>query len=706
MHTKIISLAINVLCMCSAATVAAQEISFHQQVVPLLTRAGCNAGACHGAAMGRGGLHLSLFGSNPSEDYQSLVQQFEGRRINRVSPSKSLLLRKPIGGLNHGGDQVFDAESFEYRTLKQWLDEGARLDVPAPLKAFRTEANAVGSVEVPTYQLKAWATWLADTPEADVTAYVQFSVADPDAMQLDIDHAQVQLMRPGRHVIIARYLDRIEAMTLSRAFPSRATQASATPLTGHNLIDREVQATLTELNLPSGGPINDADFLRRVSLDLTGRLPDPEDVVDFLHSESIDKRHRLVDRLLATPAFDDYWTFIMSRWLHLHSLPNETEGVAAFAKWIHKSVSAGTSWRDMTRQMLTATGDSHAVGPANFCRMVGDARAHAELVSEVFMGARMGCANCHDHPLDRWTQDDYHGLAAMLARIDRSRHVQFTSRGDVTNPKTSLPARARLPGDRFVEVDAQPLGTLAEWLTDSQATRLSQAFTNRVWSEMFGRGLVNEVDDLRETNPATHPRLLNQLSLDVVQHDFDLRCLLRWIASSETYARASSDQADAFYGYHPSRQLAPHVLADAIADVTGVPTEYERMPLGARAVEIVDPLSPAPELDALGRCQRVTNCASPSASMGLATQLHLINGDLINRRLLDPRSRLNQLIEQRTTAEIVEEFSLRAFGQLPESTQLKSWVQQLDHENLQERTQRLQDWLWSTLSSQRFQRNH
>lgn len=706
MLSKIISLALHVLCMTLlSAAVVAQEISFHQQVLPLLTRAGCNSGACHGAAAGRGGLHLSLFGSNPSDDYESLVHQLEGRRINRISSVKSLLLRKPLGQLNHGGDQIFDVDSFEYRILKKWLDEGATLDVPSDVRAFHIHAETLGSADVPTYQLRAWATRPSESSEVDVTAYVQFTVTDPDAVQLDIDHARVQLTRPGRHVIITRYLDRIEAITLSRAFPAPAVQTNAPGLVNSNLIDREVHATLNGLNLPAGRPISDADFLRRVSLDLTGRLPDPHEAIDFRDSDALDKRHRMVERLLATPAFDDYWTLIMSRWLHLHSLPNETQGAEAYGNWIRQCVSDGVSWRDMTRQLLTSNGDSHTQGPANFSRMVGDARTHAEMVSEVFLAARLGCANCHDHPLDRWTQDDYHGLAAMLARIDRGRFVKFTSRGEVVHPNTHAPARLRLPGDRFVEVDTAPLDTLAQWLTDSQQTRLSQAFTNRIWSEMFGRGLVEAVDDMRETNPPSHPELLSQLSTDVVARNFDLRCLLRSIASSETYAREVSEHADAFYGYHQGRQLTPHVLADAFADVTGMPLAFEHTPPGTRAVQILDPLSPAPALDALGRCQRATACTTPSSSIGLATQLHLINGDLINRQLLDPGGRLNLLVQHRTSAEIVEEFSLRAFGQTPDDAQLSSWSQHLEHPNSQERQERLQDWLWSVLSSQRFQQN-
>ena len=689
----------------------AEEISFHAQVVPLLTRAGCNAGACHGAAAGRGGFHLSLFGSNPAEDYHAIVHQLEGRRIHRLKPTKSLILRKALGELDHGGGQPTESDSSEFATLKSWIEQGATFDKPLNLESMHVDLERIAVDGDPIVRLRVMARTTQEVTRGDahemthdVTSLAQLTATDPDSVELNVKLAQARLRRPGRHSVIVRYRDRIQAVTLTQPFPNKPL---VEPPLANGIIDREINATLTELNIAASDDIGDADFLRRVTLDLTGRLPGLEEIVSFVESRAIDKRQRAVDRLLASAAFNDHWTLIMSRWLRLHSLPNETAGAEAFGKWIHESIATGAAWSDMTRDLLTATGDSHRHGPANFCRMVGDARAHAEMVSEVFLGARMGCANCHDHPLDQWTQDDYHGLAAMLARIDRGRQVKFTLRGEVTHPKTSTPARWRLPGDRFVDENATPIDVLTAWITSTQERRLSQAFTNRLWYEMFGRGLVDPVDDLRATNPAAHPKLLDELSSQVVASGYDLRRLLRWIAESNAYARQSSDELDPYFVHHASRRLTAHALADAISDVTAVPIRFENQPLGLRAVRILDPLASASELDALGRCQRPAACGTGSTSTGLATQLHLINGELINRTLSAPDGRLMRMIgEGRSTREIVREFYLRAFAAAPSGEQLDGWVEQLDSHDGQERVQRLQDWLWSVLSSQRFQCNH
>ncbi len=693
----------------------AQDVSFHRQVLPLLTRTGCNAGACHGAAAGRGALHLSLFGSDPSHDYYSLVHQFEGRRIHRLEPGKSLLLRKPSGELNHGGDQLFDHESPEYRLLATWIRQGVTKDEPPTLTQLVVQAQPYNAGPQPAYRLVAMANFAGEKELVNVTSLTQFIIEDRDALELNESRDAVRVLRPGQHTVIARYLNQTKAIQLRRSYQlDSAHDGAAAQQHPNSFIDREIDETLRELQLPVGKRISDAAFLRRVTLDLTGRLPQLEETEAFVTSSAVDKRERAVDRLLASPAFVDYWTLVYARWLRLHSLPNESQAAIAYGNWIRSSIVDGTSWSDMTKALLTAEGDSHFVGPANFSRMVGDARAHAELVSELFLGARMGCANCHDHPLDRWTQDDYHGLAAMLARVDRGRMVHFTSRGDVTHPKTSQPARWRLPGDRFVDGDRQPAVVLADWLNDGDQVRLSQAFTNRVWSEMFGRGLVEAIDDMRETNPASHPQLLESLARSVAEQQYDLRSLLRWIASSQAYARESTDRVDKFYGYHASRPLPPHVLVDAIADVTEVPANWEREPSGTRAVQLLDPLSPAPELDVLGRCQRAGACVPSSSVGGLATQLHLINGQLINRTLTDPRGRLARLLESRSTSEIIDEFALRAFSELPEAETRHAWLRMLepdrdssvdDRHFQQQRQERMQDWLWSVLGSQRFQRN-
>jgi len=449
-----------------------------------------------------------------------------------------------------------------------------------------------------------------------------------------------------------------------------------------------------------------------VSLDLSGTIPTAAEARQFIADTDPQKREKLIDRLLAGDDFADYWTLQFARQLRLHSLPGENEGVKAYAAWLRQQLFRGTPFNVWAEQLLIATGDSHEVGPANFPRMVNDARAQAELVGDVFLGVRLGCANCHNHPLDRWTQDDYHGLAAVFSRISRGRLVQLTSRGGVTNVRTGEPALPRIPGVSDLAADGDHRERVAKWLTSRENERFALATVNRLWKAMFGRGLVEPVDDMRDTNPATHPELLSQLAEVFVQHNYDLRHTLRLIAQSEAYARSSAIQPgnagdDRFYSRSYHRPLGPEVLADAIADVTGVPDAFAKQPAGIRAVSLVDPLSPAPSLDILGRCSRAAGCEDRPTTGGLPAQLHLLNGDLINQKLTAPESRLQKLLATGASAEtIVREFYERGLGRKLTASELDYWNGKLSAATAEERCERCEDFVWSLLCSREFRENH
>ena len=445
-----------------------------------------------------------------------------------------------------------------------------------------------------------------------------------------------------------------------------------------NFIDDAVLETLETLRIPVSPPASDATFLRRVRLDLTGRLPKPKEVRDFLADRSPEKRDRLVDRLLGSEEFSDVWAFRFATLLQIRSRGGEPEVARTFHAWLRDQIDRGTSLVDIARVLLTAEGDSHEYGPANFYRMVNGARAQAEYVGRVFMGVRIGCANCHNHPLDRWTQDDYHGLAAVFARIDRGRHVRVLPRGAVMNPRTGEPAVPRLPGGRTLDPDGDPRRALADWLTADENPYFARAIVNRLWASMFGRGLVEPVDDLRATNPATHPGLLDSLAADFNAHGDDLRHTLRRIATSATYARGGAIPEnrvdDRFYSHALARPLAAEVLADALADVTGVSDRYGDLPAGTRAVALPDANIPAESLDILGRCSREAPCAgSGLAGVGLAETLHRLNGPLINRKLADPEGRLARLRAQGCTewAIVVEFYLLAPSARTPTDPELR-----------------------------------
>lgn len=685
---------------------------FATEIMPIFTKAGCNAGACHGAAAGRGGFHLSLFGSDAAADYDAIVHALEGRRINLAKPAASLLLKKGTGNIEHGGDAALDEESAGAKQLLDWIAAGAPRGSGRKLKELQISPGNRWAEKIPArFPLRASASF-DNAPARDVTSLIVLAVDDPAAIKVESrgETTEIVVLRRGRHVITARFLERIVPLEFVVPFSDEPVDLQQESRT--HFIDEQILATLQSLRVPVSPLAGDAVYLRRVRLDLTGRLPVPGEIRSYLDDDSNDKRARLVDRLLTSDEFADYWTLRFARQLRLHSLPGELELARTYSAWIRRQLVERTPFNVWSRELLTATGDSHAIGPANFGRMVQDARGQAELVGEFFLGARLGCANCHNHPLDRWTQDDYHGLAAVFARLERGRQVKLSSRGEVTNLRTGEPAIPRIPGERDLSSGVEPLMAAADWLTSDANRLFARATVNRLWQAMFGRGLVEPVDDLRDTNPATHPQLLDELARDFVNHRYDIRHTLRQIALSTTYARSGeilpgNALDDRFYSRSFRRKLSAEVLADAIADVTGVPNDFKNESPGTRAVQVVDPLSPAPALDLLGRCSRAGGCNDRPVGGALPAQLHLLNGELLNSKLTAKQGRLQKILTSGATdSDLITEFYLRGFGRNPTREELTTWREKLQSSDAKERAERCEDFVWSLLNSREFTENH
>jgi hypothetical protein len=697
------------VCLAMLAGAIETPVDFDTEIIPILTKAGCNAGACHGAAAGRGGFRLSLLGADPTADFESIVHSFEGRRVNLVNPKSSLILLKPTGQLEHGGDVVLEDGNPETERLINWIRAGAPRGQRRQLTRFEVTPRRQLCETTPVHvALKARAQF-DNGPWEDVTSTTAFTSSDPFAVQIEEDD-QALVTRHGQHTVIARFLNQVVPVQLNVPFSSHVVDLSAEPRA--SFIDDQILSVLSELRVPVSPAASDVVWLRRVSLDLSGRLPEPEQVDAFLADQRPERRTHWVDALLNSDAFADYWTLQFARLLRLHSLPNDQASLEAYSAWLRREIAGGTRLDELARQLLTTDGDSHMVGPANFGRMVGDARSHAELVGQVFLGVRLGCANCHNHPLDKWTQDDYHGLSAIFARLDRGRHVRFTTRGAVTNLRTNQPAIPRIPGVRDLPVDGDHRQVVLEWVTSVEQNYFARATVNRLWKAMFGRGLIEPVDDLRETNPATHPELLELLTQDFVDNGYSIRRTLKLIALSQTYARSGAivpgnELDDRLYSRAFRRPLAPEVVVDAITDVTGVPNDFGGQ-VGRRAVAMIDPLSPAPELDILGRCNRAMGCEDGTSRVpGLTAQLHLLNGDLINRKLVHDDGRLHRLISQgQSDSQIVTEFYMRGLGRQPTEEELQGWIKRLQVEDSRERCQRLEDFVWGLLNSRDFLENH
>ncbi|MEQ8789107.1 MAG: DUF1553 domain-containing protein [Pirellulaceae bacterium] len=689
-------------------TAAAAPVDFDTDVLPILTKAGCNAASCHGSAAGRGGFKLSLFAGDPAADHTAIVHQLEGRRVNYVHPKSSLLIAKPTWQLDHEGGLRFDFDSPESETLAQWIAEGAtrrRLRRLVRLEIEPEELVLAG----PGEQVQVNVTAVFDDGSRRAVGHrAVYSPDDSSAVEADGQGALV-VRRRGRHVVVVRYLS--EVSTVQVTVPLSDEPVDLDSAARSNWIDDEVLAMLKTLRLAPSPPADDATLLRRLRLDLTGRLPTPGEVAEYTADRRADKYARLVDRLLDGDEFVDYWTFRFAALLRLRG--GDPPAAHAFHGWIREQIKSNAPLDQMARTLLLAEGDTHEVGPANFYRAAGDARAQAEYTSEVLLGVRLRCANCHNHPLDRWTQDDYHGLAAIFARMERSRIVRLGPRGEVTNPRTGEAAVPRIPGDKYLEADGDGRDDLADWLTQGDNPYFAKAMVNRLWKAMLGRGLIEPTDDLRQTNPATHPRLLARLAEDFVAHGANLRHTLRTIALSATYQRsavATSAAAadDRFYSHALTKPLEAEVLADAIADVTGIAEKFGEQPKGTRAVTLVDPATPSAALDVLGRCSRQETCeTSPGGSGGLTTRLHLMNGALLNARIASDEGRLRQqLAAGRTSDEVVRGFYIRALGRQPRDEEAKYWKTQLAAPSEGERRRRLEDFLWSLLSCQEFTTNH
>ena len=705
----------------AASAGAGEPVDFDTGVMPVLTKAGCNTGACHGAAVGRGGFRLSLYGGDPEFDYHSIVLELEGRRVNLARPDESLILLKSTESVSHGGGPRLEYDGAGAELLKQWIGGGTSRRKQRTLKSFEVAPRShILRKPGETLELKATATF-SDGSKQDVTSWTVFTPEDSAAVEVDTTTAEAKLLRRGRHIVVARYLDRVVPIELIVPLSNQPVDLDSAPR--RNFIDTEVLGLLKTLRIPVSDQVDDVTFLRRVTLDLTGRLPSVEEsrqfAIPFEQTASVesakkkkDRRAALVSRLLASDEFTDYWTLKLARLLRIRSQPQDKQGALAWHSWLKKQLRERTPYDQMARLMLMSAGDSHEVGQANFYRAVGGAREQAEYVSELFMGSRLRCANCHNHPLDRWTQDDYHGLSAIFAKVQQGRVIRISTSGQVTHPRTGEAAVARIPGSHFLADSGDNRIALAEWLTDRDNPFFAKAIVNRLWKAMMGRGLVEPTDDFRDTNPATHPKLLDQLARDFVEHDFDLRHTLKTIALSGAYARSSSTTAknkadDRFYSNAIARPLEAEVLADAISDVTGLPETYGDEPEGTRAVTLFDPKIPSQSLDILGRCSREDSCETASETVGgLARKLHLLNGPLLNRRIADNDGRLAKLLRnKKTPSEIVDEFYLRALGRGPTQKEREFWQRQLAS-SAGETKKVLEDFLWALLTCREFATNH
>lgn len=721
----------------AAGEADARPVDFDTQIEPLLTRYGCNAGSCHGAAAGRGGFSLSLYGSVPERDYEVIVQQLEGRRVNLSRPDESLLFLKATESIPHGGGPRFDIDSNAAELLLRWIRQGAGRTNGQPVTERKLQSVEITprriQLESPgdSTMLKVAATF-AGREARDVTSWAVLTADDPSALEVT-SKGHVTATRPGRHLLTVRFLDRLVPVEVVLPFSSDDSNASthqsssdtgdtATP---GSFVDDEVTARLTELRLPVAGSASPHAFLRRASLRLTGQLPTAKLRDEFLATVATNStssvqtgallpfnvRTQLIDDLLRSDAFSDFWTFQLVKLLKVRSQPQSDEAARTASRWLREQIVGDRPLDELAREMITATGDTSKNGATAFYLAAGDARKQAEFASELFLGVRLRCANCHDHPLDQWTQDDYHGLAAIFAPVRRGDSISVGSSGSVVHPRTGEPAVPKLPAGRFLQGDEDGIRVFADWLTSRDNTWFDRAIVNRVWKLLMGRGLVEPVDDLRASNAATHPKLLDDLAAEFVRGGRRLKPLIRTICLSQTFARSSVPVRDdlndeQFYSHALAVDLEPEVLVDAISDVTGVPPSF---PDGAssngRAIGLFARNVKSETLDVLGRCPADAECPSGVANAEpLPRALLLINGSFLNDQLTASSGSLSRLLADETNnRRLTTTYYRKALTRGPTDKELAFWDGQFNAAS-DERQRRAiaEDFLWALLTCQEF----
>ncbi len=774
--------AVAIFCVASSVPLAAfgqiqSAPSFVNDVEPILTRFNCNSGGCHGKLAGQNGFRLSLRGYAPVEDYRSLNSDEFGRRLNTIEPDRSLLLMKATGRVAHGGGRLFNVGSSPFKTLRAWIEQGA----PGPLadEAYVTGISATpeASTLVPGdhQSLVVHATY-SDGTERDVTTLARFHSNDAAYVSVSAD-GNLAAIRNGEVSVVVSYQGLVDTVVVTMPYGNSINDDRF--MSRNNEIDDHVMSKLKSLRLPPADLCDDATFLRRVMLDLIGTLPTGEEVRAFLSDNGERKRERLVDRLFERSEFVDHWTMqiadlLQNRKERDHDVRG-VKGVRAMHDWIRKQVACNRPWNELVRDVLTASGPSDqnpAVG--YYVVTVGEKQAHesevADSVAQAFLGMRIGCAKCHNHPLEKYTQDDYYHFIAFFSQVvlDRkpptdgatvlvrsTRHLQDLERrlqneeqelsklqSDgvesakidekqerlnqlrseidgarqappvVNQPRTGMQMRPQGFDRQPVEISAgsDPRTRLADWLTDPSNQAFAGAIVNRLWKHFFSVGLVESVDDLRDTNPPTNRPLYDYLTAEFVASNYDLRYLMKQMVLSRTYQLASDTTPEnakdsRFYSHYYAKRLPAEVMLDAICQATGVPENFQGYPQGTRAKQLPGPQIESYFLMTFGRSERVTACACErSADVTLSQLLHLQNSESLLAKFRDPSGNLVRWVaESKSTDGLLDELFLATYSRFPsdlERERLRIAFEQGD------RAETATDLLWALLNAKEFAFNH
>lgn len=698
-----------------------EPVSFEYGALVALSKNGCNAGACHGSPSGKGGFRLSLRAFDPQLDQLTLIREDLGRRTNSFKPEESLLLTKPMMKVSHGGGLKLRKADPAFDVLRDWISEGCKLDAPNSARCVKIEVypptGRLLKRPAHTQQLCVLAHF-SDGTVRNVTPLAVFTSSDTEVASVGESGLVVGRDR-GEAAIVVRYLEFVQTtfLTFVKDIPNFQWPNPA----ASNYIDELTYAKLKQLQFVPAPRCSDEEFLRRVHLDVIGVLPTVEETNKFLADQSPEKRRVLIDQLLNRPEYAKFWALKWGDLLRMTSTSVGGEGVHKYHRWVQRAIEDNMPYDKFAKELITSAGSTLANPPANFYRTTTDANDCVETISQVFLGSRLQCAKCHNHPFERWTQDNYYGMAAFFNRIQKKKTartdelVVWTAKaGEVTQPRTGKQMKPWLPlsGDLDPAGDKDRREAFATWLTTKENPFFGRVEVNRMWAQLFGRGLVDPIDDFRDSNPASNAGLLDALSKDFGEHGFDRKYLLRTILNSATYQASfrttEFNQTDAKYGSHyQPRLLGAEQLLDAICAVTDIPETFGSLPPGTKATQIPAPdLAKNEFLKTFGQPERQTVCAcerTNESNLGMAIQF--FNGPLIYDKLRNENNRFRKALKaNKPDAEIIAELYMAAVCRQPTPAELEASLKHIAAKG--DKVVALEDICWAILNTNEFLFQH
>lgn len=730
---------LSLLALVTPVVASDRPLSFRHDVLPVLSKAGCNSGGCHGALAGKGGFRLSLNAYDPATDHYNITRENRGRRIEFADPARSLFVIKPTAAVRHKGGKPLHEDSDAYKLLIEWIQQGAPGPSTDDTKLNRIELSpALSQLNKGDTQPLTVHAFFSDGTKRDVTRWARFTPTDATIAEVDEATGLAKVIGYGEGAISVWYSGQIALARITSPWPSVIPDEVFARTPKRNVIDKRVIEQLRRLNLKPSKPSSDSEFIRRVYLDVVGMLPTPQETKAFLADTSETKRDDLIEKLLAQPGFVDYWAYRLSDLFLISSKKLRPLALKAYYDWLRGEIEKITPWDQLVRQVVAAKGDTLKNGAANFYSIHQDPETMAENVSQAFMSLSINCAKCHNHPLEKWTNDQYYSFANLFARVrakgwggdarsgDGARTLFIADRGDLIQPRTGKPQPAAPLDGQAIASDSTEdrREALADWLTSPENPYFTRSIANRVWANFFGRGIVEPVDDLRISNPASNEPLLQTISEHLVKNDYDLKSLMRLILRSETYRRSSTplpeNEGDQkYYSRYYPRRLMAEVLQDAITSVTRVSPKYNRITLsdgstegtslyreGTRALQLSDSAVTSYFLKTFGRNEREITCECERSNKPSMVQvLHLSNGDTLNNNLRSKQSRVNTMITQ-SNGDIIDEAYLLCLSRRPSDSERKRLQNIFEVAPETERRGVAEDLFWALMTSREFLFQH